>query len=159
MKKKLPAIFLVIAVFLAGVFWLLIKEKTALPRLSQFGNTEKEIHLNGNNFLAEVADTPEKRALGLSGRPELCPECAMLFIFEKPSTVSFWMKDMQFDLDIIWISGNEIIGIAKNVSHERGSAEIVRASGLVDKVVEINAGVSEKLDLKAGDKVDFFKVD
>jgi len=154
MKKILPAFFLVIAVFLAGVSWLLIKEKTALPRLSQFGNTEKEIRLNGNNFLAEIADTPEKRALGLSGRPELCPKCAMLFIFEKPGTVSFWMKDMQFDLDIVWISGNEIIGIAKNVSHERGSTEIVRAPGLVDKVLEINASVSEKLDLKAGDKVE-----
>jgi len=155
MKKNTAIIFLAVAVILAGASWLLTREKTALTQLSQFGNTEKEIRLNGNNFLAEVVDTPEKRALGLSGRPELCLECAMLFIFEKPNEVSFWMKDMRFDLDIAWISGDEVIGIAKNISHARGSVEVVRAPGFVDKVLEINAGVSDRLNLKAGDKVNF----
>ncbi|MFA4818003.1 MAG: DUF192 domain-containing protein [Parcubacteria group bacterium] len=155
MKKNTLIIFLAAVIVIASVFWLLIREKMVAPQFSEAENSIKEIKINDYNFLAEVVDNSEKRALGLSGRPELCPECAMLFVFEKPNQVSFWMKDMQFDLDIIWIASDEIENISKNVSHAQGSAEVVQAPGPVDKVLEINAGISEKLDLKIGDKVEF----
>lgn len=155
MRKTYPAFFLALAVISAGVFWFSIRLKTKTPRLSRFGNSVKEVQINGQNFSTEIVVTPEKKALGLSGRRELCPDCAMLFVFENPGSFSFWMKDMMFDLDIIWILGDEIASIDKNVSHERGSAEIVRPPIPVDKVLEINAGGSDRLNLKAGDKVEF----
>ncbi len=154
MKKIYLAIFLALAVILAAVSWFLIRGKTINPRSSRSGNTVKEIQINGKNFSAEIAATPEKRALGLSGRRELCQDCAMLFIFEKSGNFSFWMKDMLFDLDIIWIAGDEIASINKNVFHERGSAEVVHPRIPVDKVLEINAGISDQLNLKVGDKVE-----
>lgn len=155
MKKIYLTIALVLAVLLAASLRLLIREKTAMPQFSEAGNSVEEIMINGQSFSTEVVDTPEKRALGLSGRRGLCPQCAMLFIFEKPGIFSFWMKDMQFDLDIIWIAGDEIEGVSKNVSHAQGSAEAVRPDTAIDKVVEINAGVSDRLNLRAGDKVEF----
>lgn len=155
MRKTYLAIFLALAVISAAVFWFSIKAKTKTPRLSRFGNSVKEVQINGQNFSTEVVMAPEKKALGLSGRRELCSDCAMLFVFEKPGSFSFWMKDMMFNLDIIWILGDEIADIDKNVSHERGSAEIVRPQIPVDKVLEINAGGSDRLNLKVGDKVNF----
>jgi uncharacterized protein len=155
MKKNISLIFLVIIVSLAGTFWLFRREKTAIPNLSTAGNNIKEIKINGYVFSVEIADTSVKRESGLSGRSKLCPQCAMLFLFEKPGNFSFWMKDMRFDLDMVWISGDEIVDISKNVSHARGGAEVVRPPVPVSKVLEINAGTSEKLDLKVGDKIEF----
>lgn len=52
----------------------------------------------------EVADTPEKRVQGLSGRTEVPDDYGMLFIFDVEGRNGFWMKDMQVPIDIIWIS-------------------------------------------------------
>ena len=153
MKKAYAAIFLAIVAILAAIFWLSIKPKK--DQLVQPANNTSEIRINGKQFSAEIASTPEKMAMGLSDRSELCQDCSMLFVFEKPSAVSFWMKDMRFDLDIVWISGDEIVGIDKDVSHERGTAAVVHPSVPVDKVLEINAGASDRLNLRVGDKISF----
>lgn len=155
MKKTWVTIFLVLAIIATAAFWLLIREKMAKVEPSKFGNAISEIKINGEKFSTEIVSTSEKMALGLSGRESLCQNCAMLFIFKKAGEHSFWMKDMQFDLDIIWISGDEIANISKNVSHMRGSVEIVRSDVPIDKVLEVNAGMSDRLNLKMGDKMEF----
>ena len=48
----------------------------------------------------ELAITPEARAQGLSGRPSLSENEGVLFVFDKPDKYSFWMKNMNFPLDI-----------------------------------------------------------
>lgn len=156
MKKIHLPIFLALSLALAATYgWYIFSEEKADRQFSQFENGTREIQINGEKFSAEIAATPEKKALGLSGRRELCSDCAMLFVFEKPDKFSFWMKDMMFDLDIIWILNGEIVDIDRSVSHERGSAEIVRSRFPADKVLEINAGTSDNLDLKVGGKVEF----
>lgn len=122
---------------------------------SRTGSEMKEIKIGEKKIMAEMVSTPEERTRGLSGRYELCPDCGMLFVFEKPDEYSFWMKDMRFDLDIVWISNGEISGIEKNVSRERGSLMIVRPEVAVDKILEVNAGTSGRLGLKIGDKLIF----
>lgn len=52
----------------------------------------------------EVADTPAARTQGLSGRESVPDDYGMLFVFDFPDEHSFWMKDMQVPIDIIWIS-------------------------------------------------------
>lgn len=157
MKKTYASIGagVILIVLLAAAFLFLTGGKIKLSQVSRFGNAVKEIKINGNIFSAEVAATSEKRALGLSGRRELCSNCAMLFVFEKPGNASFWMKDMLFDLDIVWIAGDEIVDIDKNVSYKRGTEETIRPLIPIDKVLEIGAGESDRLNLKVGDRVDF----
>ncbi len=53
---------------------------------------------------AEAADTPEKEEIGLMGRASLDPDAGMLFLFSYPDQQSMWMKNMQFPLDIIFIT-------------------------------------------------------
>lgn len=79
----------------------------------------------------------------------------MLFVFNGEAYRSFWMKDMKFDLDMIYISGDKIVYIAKSVGYENGTKEVVRPDAKADKVLEVNAGISDKLGLKAGDMVSF----
>lgn len=64
-----------------------------------------------------VADTSETRQKGLGGRENLPDDTAMLFVFEKPDAYSFWMKDMKFAIDIIWINEvGRIVYMENNVS-------------------------------------------
>jgi len=63
----------------------------------------------------EIADTKELRALGLSGRKELGDYQGMLFIMDEEDTHSFWMKDMEIELDLLYINTQgKIVDIFEN---------------------------------------------
>lgn len=58
---------------------------------------------SGEKILVRVADMPREREQGLSGVERLADNEGMLFLFDKPDRYVFWMKDMNFALDIIWL--------------------------------------------------------
>ena len=93
-----------------------------------------------------MALTPEERAQGLSDRPDLAPDTGMLFIYRQQNRYSFWMRNMHFPLDILWISANCIVADASlNVPPpEPGQTtdQLPRYSPAVpvQYVLEINAG-------------------
>ena len=64
---------------------------------------EAELCVNEARINVLVADTPQERAVGLSGYPGLPEDAGMLFVFPEPRQPSFWMKGMEFALDLIWI--------------------------------------------------------
>jgi uncharacterized protein len=65
----------------------------------------------------EVADTEALRDQGLGDRESLAPGYGMLFVFDTPSRPGFWMKDMKFPIDIVWIDENgEVVGVERSVS-------------------------------------------
>lgn len=109
------------------------------------------VRIDGQTFITEMPRGGAGYQKGLGGRKALCRSCAMLFTFPQKGEYAFWMKDMQFDLDILWISSGRIVYIEKNFSAH--SAEIVRPNVLADSVLEINAGMSEKNGFKVGDWV------
>ncbi|PIP26718.1 MAG: hypothetical protein CO140_01320 [Candidatus Moranbacteria bacterium CG_4_9_14_3_um_filter_40_7] len=154
LKKYLirPVVIILLLGFSVGVFFFsgaLEKE-----RKSFWGKEVREVRIGENIFQVEIAATPAKRNQGLFGRKELCRDCAMLFLFSEKGLYPFWMKEMNFDLDIIWIDKNEIAHIAKNVSRKK-ELEIIRPDCEADKVLEINAGLADKLGIKTGDKIEF----
>lgn len=53
-------------------------------------------------FNFEIANTPQSRSTGLSGREGLAPTNALVFVFDEPDEYCFWMKDMKFAIDILW---------------------------------------------------------
>jgi len=100
---------------------------------------EKIIFLRGVPFFAEVADTPAQWQRGLSHRKELCARCAMVFVFDEPQVATFWMKDMQFDIDILWARGGDIIHTQEYVSHTT-PRKTYTTKDPVDTVIELPAG-------------------
>lgn len=104
-----------------------------------------------HRFYIEIADEAEEHTRGLSGRPSLGPKAGMLFIFPQPAKYGFWMKEMNFPLDFVWISGTKIIGTTQNVPPV--CCDFYYPPEGVDKVLEINAGQVEKFDIKPGDSV------
>lgn len=102
-----------------------------------------------------VAKTPEEKQTGLSKRKDLAKDQGMLFPFEKADYYSFWMKDMQFPIDILFISKDSIVTIFSNVKppEENQSPIIYKPTEPADKVLEVNAGFVEENKLKVGDKI------
>ena len=115
-----------------------------------------EVLVNKKILLVDIADTECKKDLGLSGRTSL-DNSGMIFTFEKSGNYSFWMKDMNFSLDIIWINSNfKVIGIEKNIS-PKTYPESFGKKYLAMYVVEVPAGYSLKNNIKVGDTVIFSK--
>lgn len=75
------------------------------------------ITVGGQEFKVEIADTEAKREQGLSGRASLPPGEGMLFEFAADTKPAFWMKEMNFPLDIAWLDPDfKIIGVERNVA-------------------------------------------
>jgi hypothetical protein len=115
----------------------------------------KTVALGSGVFSLELADTPQKRALGLSGREKLDSDKGMLFVFEKEGRYSFWMKDMKFPLDIIWLDKNlKVVEIKENVQPESFPAAFTSKTKAL-YVIELNGGVAQKYNIKVGEKAVF----
>lgn len=122
-------------------------------KYSAYGNKLAEIEINEKKFKVEIAESEKKKYLGLGDRNNLCSSCGMLFVFKEGGKHQFWMRGMNFPLDIIWISGNKIVYIAKNISKDHKGT--ITPFGEADKVLEINAGLCEKYGIEEGDEIKF----
>ncbi len=117
-------------------------------------NSSDQVMLRANNclFKVEIADNFFSHYQGLSNRESLCPDCGMLFLFSEKKDRHFVMRNMNFPIDIIFISNNEIVNIHKNAQPEgQNYQEIYSSEKKSDAVFEINAFKSEKCGLKPGD--------
>jgi len=119
----------------------------------------KKITLGEKEINVEIADNEAKRKKGLSGRNSIEEDSGMLFIFEEKDIMpSFWMKDMKFPLDIIWINDEKIAQIKSKVPvPKEGTADanlpLYTPDKPIDYVLEVNAGFCEKNNIKVGDSV------
>lgn len=109
------------------------------------------IEARKQKFKVEIADNADARKKGLSGREYLCAECGMVFLLDASEKYSFWMKNMRFPLDIIWINGEEVVFLAKNVP--ANSKKIFYPEKEANLVLEINAGLADKYGIREGDKI------
>lgn len=111
------------------------------------------INIGSNSFFVEIADDESTRAKGLSGRETISLNQGMFFVFEQPGNYGFWMKDMLFAIDIIWIDQNFVINhIEKNILPDT-YPKIFHPNRESMYVLEILSGSVEKFDIKIGDKV------
>jgi uncharacterized protein len=92
---------------------------------------------------------------GLSNREEIGSD-GMLFIFPVEQTTSFWMKDMKFDLDIIWIKSGIVTEITKNVPRPINKSDkliLYSPKSSIDMVLEVKSGDSDELGISVGDQI------
>jgi len=127
-------------------------------------NYDTPLFISGKQIFVEIASTDLKRAHGLSGREKLKEDQGMLFVFETPDVYSFWMQNMKFDLDLIWIKNNPstgsglIVGITADVPHPKSSnynLPFYSPPSPVDTVLEVNAGWSKKYEIQIGNEIKF----
>lgn len=141
----------VLIVLILGV-WAFLNLRPFLGGV--FGGPTGEVTVNGQTFKVEIADTPEKREIGLSKKNSLPDDRGMLFIFDTPDYYSFWMKEMQIPIDIIYINSDKVVSVYENLQpaeNENSPLPIYKPTAPSDKVLEINAGLSKEHNIKPGD--------
>lgn len=132
---------------------------SGLP-LAKFGSQKVQATIGSKSIQVEVVNTPEEQIKGLSGRKSLDEDFGMLFDFGDYQARTFWMKDMNFPIDIIWISGGKIVGVDKNVPPEDEVPQKKYYSpGPVNQVLEMNAGWFDRSGLMVGQTFSLVNVD
>ncbi len=113
--------------------------------------------VNDTTIAVEIAQTDQQQNSGLSYRSSLDQNTGMLFVYETLALPSFWMYEMRFPLDIIWIRDNEIIAIEENVpvpDNPSAPQNTYRPPKAVSAVLEVNAGWTASHNVKVGDKIE-----
>lgn len=118
--------------------------------LTYLGLVPHRLKIGNVTLDVELADTPLKRQKGLSNRSRLLENSGMLFIFPYPDKHAFWMKDMRFSLDFVWIRNSRVVEITPHVSPPK----TLIPTQLVDEVLEISAGTALKYDITVGSNVE-----
>lgn len=103
-------------------------------------------------FSVEIADDPEERAQGLMHRTEMAPSAGMLFIYEHPQALSFWMRNTLIELDMIFI---DAAGVVQHIHHRAQPLDETPILGGRDltHVLEINGGKAGMLGIDVGDVI------
>lgn len=114
--------------------------------------------IRGKTFFTELALTNKEKENGLSFRKNLPENQGMLFVYDHTDRYTYSMRGMQFPLDFIWIFGNTIVDITKNVPPTKDNMiPIVSPNIPVDKVFEVQGGTTDKYGITVGDNVIFNK--
>ena len=125
------------------------------------GGAAPTVSVGGAAFEVEIAFTPEGRTRGLSGRDSLADGAGMLFVFESGAASSFWMREMRFALDFVWIGdGCEVVDIhaavpAPPAGTALGELPIYSSRTPARYNLEINAGEAAARGIEIGDAVKF----
>lgn len=146
---------LLFAAALVAFISLFISVMAALPGPKQALSNVSTVALGGRTVHVELATTPAAQERGLGGRTSLAPGTGMLFVFPQDGMYDFWMKDMRFPIDIIWMqSDGTVIYIVPDLApdtypHGYGPKTPARY------VLEVPAGFAAAHHVQAGDRAIF----
>ncbi len=130
-------------------------EKTIVP-----DQTYSSVRIGMTEIPVEIATSSAAVQKGLSGRVSLAADRGMLFLFDHPEKYRFWMPDMRFPIDIIWIDDNQVIDADENVSPKFDPLYPVfyTPARPVQYVLEVNAGFMKRNNIHIGDAVTFNRI-
>ncbi len=148
MGKKVSIVFVSLTIILA-IF--LISHNTPFKSYKK-----TSIFIGDSSFMAYLADTPVLRERGLSGTTGLPNNSGMLFVFDQPDKYAFWMKDMNYPLDFIWIGGSDgqyvVSDITENVLPE-SYPKTYSPKEPISIVFEVKSGTISAEKIQIGDTV------
>ncbi|MFA5935119.1 MAG: DUF192 domain-containing protein [Candidatus Paceibacterota bacterium] len=148
-------ILLIIGVVLWGNFVQLYKTNRQESSCGTY--KQKDLIIGEKKVKADISDDYCKIVLGLSGRKSMLEDNGMLFIFPREGNYGFWMKDMNFPIDILWIDeGFYVTGIEKSISTST-YPNTFGEKYFAKYVLELSSGFSEKNNIKVGNKIIFSK--
>lgn len=118
------------------------------------GESDQSVHLTlaSGSYQVEIADGPFEQMRGLMGREDLASNEGMLFIYPEDRQVQFWMKNVAFPLDMIFLdSCGKVVQLHENAQPD--DASIVEPSLPVRAVLELRGGTSKRDQIRPGDQV------
>ncbi len=150
MKKRtllLSLLFITLFIFITILTILINQNKKP--------NNTIQIQLGEHLFNLEIAQTFEEKSKGLMFRESLPENQGMIFIYNDEKERSFWMKNTLIPLDIIFLNSKEtIVEKKENIPPCKTEDCKTYQSKPAKYVIEINSGLTEKLGLNVGDKIE-----
>jgi len=148
---------LILVGLVVSYWWWRQRAMVVSPTLSD--RQQIQIEVGTQNLTVEVVHKPVSITRGLSGRSEIGAD-GMLFIFANEQATSFWMKEMQFDLDMVWLKDGRVVSVTAQVPAPLPTTSLTQlplypSPGVVDMVLEIPAGQAEKWQIVAGADLKF----
>ena len=122
------------------------------------GYQQVNVTVNGLVLVTDISVTNEQRTKGLSEKDDLAENEAMLFVFGSEAKHTFWMKDMKFPIDIIWIDSDKtIVHIEHNLQPCASGVLCTTYKPTDDSlyVLETVGGFAEKYGIVKGTRVEF----
>ncbi|HEY4484010.1 MAG TPA: DUF192 domain-containing protein [Candidatus Paceibacterota bacterium] len=142
---KILIVIFIFGLFVSAIYWAQVSKK------------EPVVIINDVRIPVEISQSPAERVKGLSGKELLPADSGMLFIFPVREIHRFWMPDMNFPIDIIWIVDNKIVGIDHEVTNvfDPENPIFYLPPQPVDYVLEVNSGFAKNKGLEVGNMVRF----
>jgi len=145
-------------IFVAAVLFALLTYAPSQAPGQKCGvyRNDKTVTINSVRIKAEVAQSPTEREQGLSNRPCIEANQGMLFVFDKLGRYSFWMKDMRFAIDIVWIGPDgKVVHLESNIQPESFPETFTNKGKPAQYVLELQAGQAGVLGVELGTSVIF----
>lgn len=120
-----------------------------------FYRDDARIQINSQSLSAEVVASDPEREKGLSGRSCIGLNQAMLFKFDKPGIYPFWMKDMRFAIDMVWLDSSKKVVFIKSYVTPATYPQTFVSIDPAQYVLELKAGRAGQLGLEPADRVNF----
>ncbi|MBL1208974.1 DUF192 domain-containing protein [Geminocystis sp. GBBB08] len=131
-------------------------ENTSLAQNLPIG---AKLLVNNEVIELEIAQTPQQQSIGLMYRDSLSPNHGMLFPFNPPQTVSFWMKNVSIPLDMIFISEGIVKHIANASPCKSEACPLYNSNVPIDQVIELAENRAKELNIKIGDHINIKMLD
>ena len=151
--------YILVVTVIIMVIWS-IYSFTKRPQASNIPLKVTSVKIKNTEFMVEIADTEASRQKGLMQRNSLPQDKGMLFVFDKTGIYPFWMKDTLIPLDMIGISEDKKITYINHMVEPCNNTIEAICKSIVPTstakyVLEINGGISKKINLQIGDTVEF----
>ncbi|MBL7054076.1 DUF192 domain-containing protein [Patescibacteria group bacterium] len=147
-------LFLKTGVIFLGLLVIFIAWINISANLIKNHNNNYKLKINNQIIKVEVVDTFSQRAKGLSSRKNIPEDFGMFFVYKKPGEYSFWMKDMNFPIDIIWVKEDFYIAdINKNIDPASFPAKF-KPNQPIKYVLEVQAGFCDKNKIQINDLIE-----
>lgn len=150
MNQKITKTILLVlvAIVVAVASWALSAPES--PRMRH----DREVMINGKVLQLEIANTPAAIVQGLSDRKTMAADEGMLFIMPNVEYQTFWMKDMKFAIDIVFLREGRVVDIVTLQRPSIASIPSYQSKAEADMVLELNEGMVKEYKLEIGTKTD-----
>lgn len=147
----LAAVAAAAALLLGALLWSQMQPGVSSVDSAPHDTDGPSVFIGGVDVRVTIAQTQSEREKGLGGHAPLGIDEGMLFVFPKDGVHAFWMKDMQFAIDIIWISADgTIVHVVENVSPDTYPTSFA-SPGPARYVLEVPAGFVASHNVQIGD--------
>jgi uncharacterized membrane protein (UPF0127 family) len=117
------------------------------------GQQQAGLTFGSQRLAIEEVSSPEAQEKGLGGRASISDTAGMLFVFDRADMHCFWMKDMRFPIDMLWLDASKtVVHLEQNVPADSYPKTYCPEQNS-NYVLEVQAGLSAKAGVVVGSRL------